>query len=91
MMPSRDGNFWPPEQSAQWRSPPAPTIAQTQRPLVKPLPTEVIDHGLNQETRLETLHGYLTPSSHFFVRNHSATPVLDTPRAMATTCPCRTR
>ena len=45
---------------------------------VKPLPSEVfINHGLNQETRLETLRGYVTPASHFFVRNHANTPVLD--------------
>ena len=45
---------------------------------VKPLPREIfIDHGLNQETRLETLRGYVTPASHFFVRNHTNTPVLD--------------
>ena len=45
---------------------------------VKPLPREIfIDHGLNQETRLETLRGYITPASHFFVRNHTNTPVLD--------------
>jgi DMSO/TMAO reductase YedYZ molybdopterin-dependent catalytic subunit len=45
---------------------------------VKPLPREVfIDHGINQETRLETLRGYLTPASQFFVRNHSNSPVLD--------------
>ncbi len=52
-------------------------IAQSP-PHVKPLPAEIfIDHGLNQETRLETIKGYLTPSSHFFVRNHTSTPVLD--------------
>ena len=45
---------------------------------VKPLPRDVfIDHGLNQETRLETLRGLLTPASHFFVRNHTNTPLLD--------------
>jgi hypothetical protein len=33
------------------------------------VPAEIfIDHGINQETRLETLRGYLTPASHFFVR-----------------------
>jgi DMSO/TMAO reductase YedYZ molybdopterin-dependent catalytic subunit len=42
------------------------------------MPPEVfIDHGLNRETRLETLRGYITPASHFFVRNHAATPSLD--------------
>jgi sulfane dehydrogenase subunit SoxC len=45
---------------------------------VKPLPAEIfIDHGINQETRLETLRGYITPASHFFIRNHTATPTLD--------------
>jgi sulfane dehydrogenase subunit SoxC len=45
----------------------------------KPLTTEIfINHGINQETRLETLRGYLTPASHFFIRSHAATPALDT-------------
>ena len=53
--------------------------AQAQKFHVKPLPTEIfIDHGLNRETRLETLRGYLTPASHFFVRQHATTPELDT-------------
>jgi sulfane dehydrogenase subunit SoxC len=54
--------------------------AQTPAPkfVVKPVPSDVfIDHGINQETRLETLRGYLTPASHFFVRSHVASPVLD--------------
>jgi sulfane dehydrogenase subunit SoxC len=52
--------------------------AQVQKVHVKPLPPEIfIDHGINQETRLETLRGYLTPASHFFVRQHATTPVLD--------------
>ena len=53
--------------------------AQPQKSHVKPLPSEIfIDHGINQETRLETLRGYLTPASHFFVRQHATTPALDT-------------
>lgn len=45
---------------------------------VKPVPAEIfIGHGINQETRLETLRGYLTPASHFFVRSHATTPNLD--------------
>jgi DMSO/TMAO reductase YedYZ molybdopterin-dependent catalytic subunit len=45
---------------------------------VKPVPADIfIDHGINQETRLETLRGYLTPASHFFVRNHATTPLID--------------
>jgi DMSO/TMAO reductase YedYZ molybdopterin-dependent catalytic subunit len=52
--------------------------AQTQKFHVKPLPGEIfIDHGINKETRLETIRGYLTPASHFFIRQHGATPVLD--------------
>jgi DMSO/TMAO reductase YedYZ molybdopterin-dependent catalytic subunit len=52
--------------------------AQPQKFLVKPVPAEIfIDHGINQETRLETLRGYLTPASHFFVRSHATTPLLD--------------
>jgi DMSO/TMAO reductase YedYZ molybdopterin-dependent catalytic subunit len=60
----------------------APATAQTttapQTLHVKPTPPEIfIDHGINKETRLETLRGYVTPGSHFFVRNHTNTPVLD--------------
>jgi DMSO/TMAO reductase YedYZ molybdopterin-dependent catalytic subunit len=56
----------------------AQTPAPAQKLHVKALPSDVfIDHGINQETRLETLRGYLTPASHFFVRNHTATPILD--------------
>jgi sulfane dehydrogenase subunit SoxC len=58
--------------------PSTPVAAQTPAPHAKPLPAEVfIDHGLNKETRLETLRGYLTPASYFFVRNHAPTPVVD--------------
>jgi len=40
----------------------------------KPVPADIfIDHGINQETRLETLRGYLTPTSHFFIRHHATT------------------
>lgn len=54
------------------------TTAQPQKFHVKPLPREVfIDHGINQETRLETLRGYLTPASQFYIRQHATTPVLD--------------
>ncbi|HXD95002.1 MAG TPA: sulfite oxidase [Candidatus Acidoferrum sp.] len=52
--------------------------APAQKFHVKPVPREIfIDHGINQETRLETLRGYLTPGSHFFVRQHATTPALD--------------
>ena len=44
----------------------------------KPVPADIfIDHGINQETRLETLRGYLTPTSHFFIRHHATPPSLD--------------
>src|SRR5688572_16638528 len=52
--------------------------APAQKFHVKPLSSEIfISHGLNLETRLDTLRGYLTPASHFFVRNHATTPSLD--------------
>lgn len=51
------------------------------RLLVKPCPPDLfIDHGLNQETRLEYVTGYLTSAHQFFVRNHSATSVIDVAR-----------
>lgn len=46
----------------------------------KPLPDNVfVRHETNAETRIEALAGagYLTPNEMFFVRNNSATPVLD--------------
>jgi DMSO/TMAO reductase YedYZ molybdopterin-dependent catalytic subunit len=65
------------EASAQAPAQPQPA-PQAQKVHVKPLPREIfIDHGINQETRLETLRGHLTPASHFFVRQHAPTPVLD--------------
>jgi DMSO/TMAO reductase YedYZ molybdopterin-dependent catalytic subunit len=52
---------------------------QAQKFHVKPLPGDIfINHGINQETRLETLRGYLTPASHFYIRQHATTPTLDT-------------
>jgi DMSO/TMAO reductase YedYZ molybdopterin-dependent catalytic subunit len=56
----------------------AQATAPAQKFHVKPVPGEIfIGHGINQETRLETLRGYLTPASHFFVRQHATTPALD--------------
>ncbi|MFI9576238.1 sulfite oxidase [Microbispora rosea] len=46
----------------------------------KPLPPRLFDvHGTNAETRWEALRGedYLTPDDLFFVRNHTATPLID--------------
>lgn len=48
--------------------------------IVKPLPPEwFIERGTNAETRWEALHGtgHHVPNEMFFVRNHTATPVLD--------------
>ncbi|MFG2000018.1 sulfite oxidase [Spirillospora sp. NPDC048911] len=49
-------------------------------PIVKPLPPELfITHGTNAETRWEALKGtgQHTPVDRFFVRNHTATPLID--------------
>ncbi|MFF1546094.1 sulfite oxidase [Streptomyces sp. NPDC058291] len=49
-------------------------------PIVKPVPPEwFITRGTNAETRWEALRGtgHHTPNERFFVRNHTATPVLD--------------
>lgn len=49
------------------------------RPIVKTLPPEwFIERGTNAETRWEALRGtgLHTPNERFFVRNHTATPVL---------------
>ncbi|MGW1963775.1 sulfite oxidase [Streptomyces sp. NPDC001935] len=49
-------------------------------PIVKPLPAEwFIQRGTNAETRWEALSGtgHHTPNERFFVRNHTATPVLN--------------
>lgn len=48
--------------------------------IVKPLPPELFTiRGTNAETNWPALKdtGYLTPADRFFVRNHTATPVLD--------------
>jgi DMSO/TMAO reductase YedYZ molybdopterin-dependent catalytic subunit len=48
--------------------------------IVKPLPPEwFIERGTNAETRWEALRGtgHHTPIERFFVRNHTATPVLE--------------
>jgi DMSO/TMAO reductase YedYZ molybdopterin-dependent catalytic subunit len=56
----------------------AQTPAPAQTVHVKPVPADIfIDHGINQETRLETLRGYLTPASHFFIRQHATVPAID--------------
>jgi DMSO/TMAO reductase YedYZ molybdopterin-dependent catalytic subunit len=48
--------------------------------IVKPLPSELfVVHDTNAETRWEALSGvgYHVPNDRFFVRNHTATPVID--------------
>jgi DMSO/TMAO reductase YedYZ molybdopterin-dependent catalytic subunit len=62
--------------SAAWHRSAPPSAAQALH--VKPVPRDIfIDHGINQETRLETLRGHVTPASHFFIRNHAPTPIID--------------
>lgn len=60
---------------------PAPNLAHAAAPtIVKPLPPEwFIRRDTNAETRWEALRGtgHHTPNELFFVRNHTATPVLD--------------
>lgn len=57
-----------------------PAEAATSPGIVKPLPDEWFTvRGTNAETRFASLAGtgYHTPVDHFFVRNHTSTPVLD--------------
>jgi DMSO/TMAO reductase YedYZ molybdopterin-dependent catalytic subunit len=51
----------------------------TASPIVKPLPPEwFINYGSNAEMRWDTVDfGYLTPVERFFVRDHTATPLID--------------
>jgi DMSO/TMAO reductase YedYZ molybdopterin-dependent catalytic subunit len=48
-------------------------------PIVKPLPPEwFVNYGTNAEMRWDTVDfGYLTPAERFFVRDHTATPLID--------------
>jgi DMSO/TMAO reductase YedYZ molybdopterin-dependent catalytic subunit len=49
-------------------------------PILKPLPPELfVGLGSNAEMRWEAMagQGYLVPTDRFFVRNHTATPLLD--------------
>ena len=64
---------------------PAPAAAQAPQgsPIRKPLPPEwFVPFGTNAETRWDSLAevGYEIPNERFFVRNHTATPLID-PRA----------
>ena len=40
-------------------------------------PSPFVRHGTNLESRLEDLHGLITPNELFFVRNHAPTPLID--------------
>jgi DMSO/TMAO reductase YedYZ molybdopterin-dependent catalytic subunit len=49
-------------------------------PIVRPLPADEFDvHKLNAEMRWEVMRGqgYVVPNASFFVRNHTATPLID--------------
>jgi DMSO/TMAO reductase YedYZ molybdopterin-dependent catalytic subunit len=53
----------------------------TGRKVIKPTPAELMEDtgtGLNYGTRPDRMPGYLTPTDRFFIRNHAATPHLDT-------------
>jgi DMSO/TMAO reductase YedYZ molybdopterin-dependent catalytic subunit len=59
---------------------PAGAPAQQVGTIVKPLPSEwFIPLGTNAEMRWEAMagQGYVTPAERFFVRNHTATPLVD--------------
>ncbi|MCF6473320.1 sulfite oxidase [Nonomuraea sp. MG754425] len=59
----------------------APTAARyAAGPILKPLPPDLfISYGTNAETRWEALRdtGLHVPNDRFFVRNHTATPLID--------------
>jgi DMSO/TMAO reductase YedYZ molybdopterin-dependent catalytic subunit len=48
-------------------------------PILKPLPPEwFVVHGTNAEMRWDTVgRGFMIPNERFFVRNHTATPLVD--------------
>src|SRR4051794_40790775 len=56
-----------------------PAAAAATTPILKPLPPEwFVNYGTNAEMRWDTVDfGYLTPIERFFVRNHTATPIVD--------------
>ena len=59
---------------------PAAGWAQSASPIVKPLPPEwFVPFGTNAEMRWDSVAGlpYTTPNERFFVRNHTATPIID--------------
>jgi DMSO/TMAO reductase YedYZ molybdopterin-dependent catalytic subunit len=59
---------------------PRRAFAQTPPPIVKPTPDSIFRTlSTNRETLFHAFKGkgYLTPASHFFVRNHTTTPIID--------------
>src|SRR5215218_3384547 len=58
----------------------AATVAATASPILKPLPPEwFVSYGSNAEMRWDSVGdlGYRIPNERFFVRDHTATPVID--------------
>jgi DMSO/TMAO reductase YedYZ molybdopterin-dependent catalytic subunit len=59
---------------------PAAGWAQSASPIIKPLPPEwFVPFNTNAEMRWDSVAGlpYTTPNERFFVRNHTATPIID--------------
>lgn len=56
-------------------------VSVSQRGVVKPTPPELLNDidadGLNFGTRWPKLAGYVTPNDRFYIRNHDATPRID--------------
>jgi DMSO/TMAO reductase YedYZ molybdopterin-dependent catalytic subunit len=55
-------------------------VARAASPIVKPLPGEwFYNYGSNAEMRWDSVHGlgYTIPNERFFVRDHTATPIID--------------
>lgn len=55
------------------------SIADTSSPIVKPLPADwFVNYGSNAEMRWDSVPGlgYATPNERFFVRDHTATPII---------------
>jgi DMSO/TMAO reductase YedYZ molybdopterin-dependent catalytic subunit len=58
-----------------------PAFSATGREVVKPTPAELMEDtgtGRDYGIRPDRIPGYLTPNDRFFIRNHAATPRLDT-------------
>ena len=67
---------------ANWVSPSPAGAAETAAttPIVKPLPPEwFVSYGTNAEMRWDSVRqlGYTVPNERFFVRDHTATPLID--------------